>query len=315
MGNKYFSSEPHQNGIAIELSPSQMGEIVVIADNNQAAFFNQYGLTECKGWINAQVVELQLFTEIVVSIPEVVPPILVKGDEYSNTIRTNDYLWKTSRMELELYDRSQFGKWVKFGIVPIKHNSGFRYRRSRLLDMLTDNIQSEFSRGGALGVRLVNVGFGNLTPPDLVNIRGSWIQEPVIIQEQLPYVINTINSYGSTASPSPTPSLTPTPTTEVVNEFNIDVPGQTVILQPRTNRTSLTITVITPGASGGRIGAWENSNFSTAISPNPIAWTSSETGKIITELSSWKGEVRANHLGFGDPGDKATLKVTEKYTP
>lgn len=315
MGNKYFSSQQHQNDIAFSFSPVQMNQMVVLLDNNQATFFNRYGLTGCKGWISAQLIELYLYADITVSIPEVKPPELIRNDDYNNTVKTNDYLWKTSRMELELYKRSRFGSWIIFGVVPIKHNAGFRYRRSRLIDMFTDNVQSELGRGGAVGVRLMNVGFGSLTPPDKVSIVGSWIQEPVIIQEQLPYVTNTVNSYGATSSTSPSPSPSPTPTTEVVNEFNIDVPGLTTVLQARAKRTSLTITVLTPGASGGAIGAWENNNFSTAVSPNPIAWTPSETNKIITGLTSWKGEVRANHYGFGDPGDKATLKITEKYTP
>lgn len=316
MGNKYFSSQQHQNDIAFEFNASHMGQIVTLLDNNQASFFNQYDLTGCKGWISAQLVELYLYADIAVSIPEVKPPELVRGEDYLNTIRTNDYLWKTSRLELELYKRSRFGSWVIFGIVPIKHNAGFRYRRSRLIDMFTDNVQSELGRGGAVGIRLVNVGFGNLTPPDKVSIVGSWIQEPVIIQEQLPYVTNTVNSYGSTVSPSPSPSPTPTPSAEVTNEFTTGlIVTSTTVLQPRATRTSLTITVVTPGLSGGRVGAWENNNWASGISPNPVNWLSSENGKIITTFNTWKGEVKCNQNGFGDPGEEIQLKVTEKYTP
>lgn len=316
MGNKYFSAEQFQNDIALEIEPSQMNQIITIADNNQAAFFSEYDLTGCKGHINAQLVELQLFTVINVSIPEVPPPMLSREDgEYANVLRTNDYLWKTSRLELELYTRSRTGKWVMRGIVPIKHNAGFRFRRSRLIDLFTDNVQSEFGRGGAIGCRLVNVGFGNLMRPDLVNIAGSWIQEPIIVQEHHPLVNNTANYYSSTiASPSPSPS--PTPSNEVVNQFELNFVSQTILLEPRATRTSLSITVLTPGFSGGFVNPTDSTtgNLITTLNPNRITWTSQETGKVINDFTTWKGQVRGNQGGFGDPEDRVYLRITEKYT-
>lgn len=312
MGNKYFSSEQHQNDIAVEIAPTQMGQIVILADNNQSTFFSIYGLTGAKGWINAQLVELYCFSEINISIPEVRPPELKREDgEYANIQKTNDYLWKTSRLELELYKRGRNRKWILIGIVPIKHNGGFRYRRNRLMDLFTDNVQAEFGRGGAIGVKLVNVGYGNLQSPDKLTIQGSWIQEPVVVQEQLPAVVNTAYFTGT----SGTDENTTPPSNEVTNEFNIQIPGSTLILQSRATRISLVITVVTPGASGGAVGAWANNNFASGFPTNPVSWTPSEAGKIITAFDAWKGEIRANHYGFGDPGDTATLKITEKYTP
>lgn len=312
MGNKYFSAEQFQNDIAIEISPVQMNQIIVLADNNQTAFFSRYDLLGCKGHINAQLVELQLFTDIKISIPEAAPPMLDKADgEYINTIKVNDYLWKTSRMELELYTRSRTGKWVLRGIVPIKSNSGFRYRRSRLIDLFTDNVQSEFGKGGAIGAKLVNVGFGDLKSPDLVNIAGSWIQEPIIVQEQLPYVVNTVNVAGSSSSPSPSPSPSPTPV-ETINEFQLTLNGQTVILEAREKRTSLTITVVNAGASGGTVFTYDS--LGNVNNSSFIDFYSNESGRVITDLNTWKGKVGANQSGFGDPGDEITLKLTEKYT-
>lgn len=308
MGNKYFSSEQHQNDIAVEITPTQMGQIVILADNNQSNFFSTYGLTGAKGWINAQLVELYSFSTINISIPEVRPPELKREDgEYANIQKTNDYLWTTSRLELELYKRTRNRKWVLIGIVPIKHNGGFRYRRNRLIDLFTDNVQSEFGRGGAIGVKLVNVGYGNLQSPDKLTIYGSWIQEPVIVQEQLPAVVNTAYFTGTSGTDGGT---TDPPSNEVTNEFNVNIPGETVLLSPRATRTSVIITVLTPGNYGGSIYKIENNS--------PVGfvdYASTDTNRIVEDFSSYKGEIRANNAGFGFEGDASTLKITEKYTP
>lgn len=310
MGNKYFSSDQFQNTIAFAFKPQHMGQIVTIIDNNQEQFFSYYDLSNVKGSLNAQIIELYSFSTIEVSIPEATPPILDKADgEYVNVQKTNDWLWKTSRLELELYSKSVFGSWVLFGVVPIKHNAGFRYRRNRLLDMVTDSVQGILGRGGSLGMKLVNVGYGNLTLPDQVNITGGWIQEPIIVQEHLPTVNNTANYYGSSASPSPSPSPTPS-TNETINEFEIVVATATTLLQPRATRTGLTITVINAGAWGGAVGAWENNTWVGST----VDFYSNAEGLVIDQFNTWKGEVKANHIGFGDPGDEITLRIRETYT-
>lgn len=314
MGNKYFSSEQHQNDIAVEITPTQMGQIVVLADNNQSTFFSIYGLTGAKGWINAQLVELYCFSEINISIPEVRPPELRREDgEYANIQKTNDYLWTTSRLELELYKRTRNRKWALIGIVPIKHNGGFRYRRNRLMDLFTDNVQSEFGRGGAIGIKLINVGYGNLQSPDKLVIYGSWIQEPVIVQEQLPAVVNTAYFTGTSGSNGGT---TPPQNNEVTNEFTVSGIDWIVVVLERSTRISLSIEVITAGFSGGRVGARDAAgNWLTNLANNPVNWSSSEGGRIITTFTDWKGKLEACQNGWGDPGDSITLKITEKYAP
>lgn len=312
MGNKFFSAAQKQNNISFKFAPNQMGQVITLVDANKHRLFTAYGLRDAIGWTNVQIIELYCTSDITSSIPEATPPVLDRADgEYANLQKTQDYLWKTSRLELELYSRIKGGIWNYFGTVPLKHNSGFRYRRHRLIDLLTDNVQAEFGEGGALGVKLANVGYGNLAAGDRISIIGSWIQEVVIIQEQLPYVTNTAYFTGTSSSGNGT---TPPPTNETINEFNIQIPSQTVVLQPRATRTSLTITVTTPGFSGGFVGAWENNTWKSGFTSNPVNWDSSETGKIITDFTTWKGEVRANQAGFGDPEDTATLKITEKYT-
>lgn len=318
MPNKFFSAAQKQNNISFKFASNQMGQIVTLVDANKAKLFNKYSLKNATGWTNVQIVELYCTSDITLSIPEVEPPALNRADgEHANLLKTQDYLWKTSRLELELYSRTQGGAWNYFGTVPLKHNSGFRYRRHRLMDLLTDNVQAEFGEGGALGVKLINAGYGNLNAGDRISIIGSWIQEVVLVQDQIPYVVNTAYFTGTSSSASPSPSPSPTPTTnEVTNEFTTAlISSQTTILQPRATRTGLTITVITPGLSGGRVGAWENNAWASGFAVNPINWTSSETNKIITNFNTWKGEVRCNQNGFGDPGEEIKLKITEKYTP
>lgn len=312
MGNKYFSSQQFQNGIAFAFKPQHMGQVVTIIDNNQEQFFSYYDLSNAKGSLNAQLVELYCFSIIETSIPEAAPPVLNREDgEYINIQKTNDWLWKTSRLELELYSKSTFGSWVMFGIIPIKHNAGFRYRRNRVLDMVTDNVQGLLGRGDALGMRLVNAGYGNLTLPDQINIKGGWVQEPIVIQEHLPYVNNTLNVTGSSSSPSPSPTPAPAPV-ETINEFEITLNTSTQILAARDKRTALTITVVNAGNSGGTVFTYSSTG---AVNASPFFdFYSSETGKIITGLNDWKGAVGANQTGFGDPGDAVTLKVTETYT-
>lgn len=312
MPDKYFSSAQKQNNIAFSFSTAQAAsqQIVTLVDCNKFRLFNRYNLRNAVGWINAQIVELYC-TSSIISIPEVAPPILNREDgEYANLQKTQDYLWKTSRIDLELFSRVQNRPWVYIGSVPLKHNSGFRYRRHRLIDLLTDNVQCEFGEGGALGARLVNVGWGNISASDRVSIIGSYIEEAVLVQDQLPSVINTANFSGTSGGTAPAPAPT-----EVTNEFT--TPGirqSTKILDPREKRTSLVITVQTAGASGGVVGAWVNNNWSSTISPNPISWTSSQAGLVINGLTNWKGEVRANQAGFGDIVDSISLRVVEKYT-
>lgn len=312
MGNKYFSSDQFQNTIAFAFKPQHMGQIVTIIDNNQEQFFSYYDLSDVKGSLNAQIIELYSFSTIEVSIPEATPPILDKADgDYVNVQKTNDWLWKTSRLELELYSKSVFGSWVLFGVVPIKHNAGFRYRRNRLLDMITDSVQGILGRGGSLGMKLVNVGYGNLALPDQVNITGGWIQEPIIVQEHLPSVINTAYFTGTTGSNGGNTN----PPNEVINEFTISGVDWLTVCEERPNRTSLSIEVVTAGFSGGRVGARDAAgNWLTNLANNPVNWTSSEGGRIITTFTDWKGKLEACQSGWADPEDSISLKITEKYT-
>lgn len=313
--NKFFSAAQKQNNISFRFSPNQMGQIVTLIDASKHRLFSRYGLTKNIGWTNVQIVELYCTSDITTSLYEIKPPILNREDgEYANIQKTQDYLWTTERIELELYSRIQGGSWNFFGSVPLKHNSGFRYRRHRLIDLLTDNVQAEFGEGGALGARLVNVGYGNLSASDRVSIIGSWIQEVVLVQEQITSVSNIANFYGSSASASPSPSPTPT-VNEVTNEFTTPlIKTATTILAARSSRTALTITVVTPGASGGFVGAWVNNAWASEFTSNPVTWTASETNKVITAFNSWKGDIRCNQGGFGDNADAFALKITEKYT-
>ncbi|MBD2130699.1 hypothetical protein NDI39_10000 [Microcoleus sp. ZQ-A2] len=160
-------------------------------------------MADIKGWINGFVHDCWVTAKIR-SLPEVKLPLF--GNEDTPTDQLNKtllYEWGTDRLELEILLGDGLGNWGSFGETAIKNSNGYRYRKHRALDLMTDQSGFQLEENFKIGARLINVGFGDLTRADKVDILGSWTQEFVTIQPQPVYVTN--NVYGGTGTAPTTP--------------------------------------------------------------------------------------------------------------
>lgn len=181
--------------------PTQMGKNVILIDNHAHKIRGKFGLWDVPGWINALVHDLWV-TAKVNSLPEVTLPLLGEFDTQQEQLqKTLLYEWGSARLELELLLGDGSGRWASFGEAAIKNTNGFRYRKHRGLDMMTDNPGFQLEEGYQVAAKLINVGFGDLKVTDKIDIIGTWSQEFVAVQAQPPYVVN--NNYGSSTAPTP----------------------------------------------------------------------------------------------------------------
>ena len=202
----YYTFQPvkiHRQ-ILTNIIPTQMGKTVVIVDNTANKIRGKFGLWSVKGWINGLVHDCWVTAKIR-SLPEVKLPLFEEFDTATDRLqKTLLYEWGTARLELEILLGDSLGNWGSFGESAIKNSNGYRYRKHRTLDLMTDNPGFQLEEGFKVGVRLINVGFGDLTAADKIDVMGAWTQEFVAVQQQPPYVVN--NVYGSATTPTPTPT-------------------------------------------------------------------------------------------------------------
>lgn len=183
-----------------------MGKIVVLADNNAYAIKAKYGLGNVNGWINGLINELYLTAQII-SLPEVRLPEFEDFESPTDKLtKTLTYEWATARVEAELLLGDPIGNWASLGETALKNSNGYRYRKHRLLDLITDNPAFQLQENYKLGIKILNVGFGDITDRDKISITGSWIQEFIAIQYQPPYVVNNLYGGGGSTPTTPTTS-------------------------------------------------------------------------------------------------------------
>lgn len=291
----FYSFQPvsmHRN-ILVSLAPVQMGRTVILADNTANRIRGKYGLEKVKGWINGFIHDCWV-TAKVRSLPEVKLPIFGEFETPSDQLtKTLLYEWGTARLELELVLGDGLGQWASFGETAIKNSNGYRYRKHRALDLMTDQSGFQLEENFKIGARLINVGFGDLTNADKVDIIGSWTQEFVTIQPQPVYVVN--NVYGGSGTAPTTPvsnavlSLTLSSGTNAfigsATPINISLtkatPSKTYTATWRKDATQTTLVgSLTTDASGNATLTYDSSNFST-LGSGKYSLEITDNGKTI----------------------------------
>lgn len=239
----YYTFQPvkmHRNILA-SLKKAQMGKTVILCENTSHKIRGKFGMWNVPGWINALLTDLWV-TAQVSSLPEVKLPIIEDGETQTERLnKTILYEWGTARLELRFLLGDPLGNWASFGETSIKNPSGYRYRKHRVLDLITDNPGYSLEENWKLGVQLLNVGFGDLKDSDRLDITGAWTQEFVAIQAQPPYVVNTVSGSGSN-SPSPSPSPTPTPIVNPTFTLAYSTANSTTAIANTDEKLKLTIT-------------------------------------------------------------------------
>lgn len=208
----YYTFQPvkmHRN-ILLRMKKVQMGKLVILCENSAHTIRGKFNLWNVSGWVNGLLTDLWVTAQIG-SLPEVKLPIIVEGESQSDRLnKTIFYEWGTARLELDFLLGDPLGNWASFGETAIKNSNGYRYRKHRALDLITDSPGYTLEEGWKIACQLNNVGFGDLTDKDKLDLTGAWVQEFVAIQQQPPYVVNNLYGSGSSPSPSPSPSTTPT---------------------------------------------------------------------------------------------------------
>lgn len=273
----YYTFQPvkYHRQILTNILPSQMGKKIIIADNISHKIRGRFGLWDVPGWVNALIHDCWVTAKIR-SLPEVKLPIFGEFDPTEERLRkTLLYEWGTARLELELLLGDPLGNWGSFGETAIKNSNGYRYRKHRALDLMTDAPGFQLEEGYKIGVQLINVGFGDLTSQDKIDILGAWTQEFVAVQAQPPYVIN--NVYGSSQSPSPSP----TPTPVVIPTLTLSLASSaTTVNANNDEKINLIVTDIPVGTQ--LTGTWFKDGINTGIIESVIT-----TGNVI-QLSTLK---------------------------
>lgn len=187
--------------IVTNLNKTQMGRVITLCENSAHKIRGKFGLWNVPGWTNALIHELYL-TAHITSLPEVPLPVIEEFATPTDQLnKTLQYEWSTARIELEVLLGDSHGNWASLGETALKNSSGYRYRKHRLLDLITDNPGFQLEENFKLGVMLKNMGFGDIKDSDRLSITGSWTQEFIAVQQQPPYVVN--NNYGSSTAPTP----------------------------------------------------------------------------------------------------------------
>ena len=239
--------------ILTSLVPSQMGKTVVIVDNTSHKIRGRFGLWDVPGWINGLVHDCWVTAKIR-SLPEVKLPIFGEFETPTDKLqKTLLYEWGTARLELELLLGDGLGNWGSFGESAVKNSNGYKYRKHRALDLMTDNPGFFLEESFKIAVRLINVGFGDLTASDKIDVMGAWTQEFIAIQQQPPYVVN--NVYGSTAAP------TPPPTSQAV--LTLTLPSGTSARIA--SGTLIAVTLSKASANRSYTGTWRKDGTSTVL--------------------------------------------------
>lgn len=248
----------HRN-ILFNMLPVHMGKTITLVENSPARIRGKFSLWNVPGWVNGFIDDLWVTAKIR-GLPEVKLPIIEDGETSTERLqKTLLYEWGTARLELEFLLGDEQGRWASFGETAIKNSNGYRYRKHRAIDIITDNPGYRLQENWKIGARLVNVGFGDLTNKDVIDFTGSWNQEFIAIQAQPAYVIN--NVYGGTGSASPTPTPTPTPDPT----FALSLPeGKTSVVANNNEQIILSIANLPLGTE--LTGTWFKGSASTGIS-------------------------------------------------
>lgn len=173
--------------------------IVIVVNNDQAAYKTRFGITETTFNVNGFVDEIYCFAKLKNSLAEA-PQInfLATDTKDDRTAKSVAYEWgpDNPRIELCVWTRKNPGTslnptpWNLVGSVSLMNPSGHPWRRYRLLDLLTDNLGRKLGSNGQIGISLRDVGFGLIkSNEDVITIDGAYSQECVIFTATNPNIM------------------------------------------------------------------------------------------------------------------------------
>ena len=283
-----FQPVKMNRNILTNILPVQMGKRVVIVDNTAHKIRGKFGLWEVKGWINGLVHDCWVKAKIR-SLPEVKLPLFGEFETPTDKLtKTLLYEWGTARLELDVLLGDSLGNWGSFGESAIKNSNGYRYRKHRVMDLMTDNPGFTLEENFKIAVQLINVGFGDLTSSDQINIVGSWTQEFVSIQPQPPAVINNLYGGSGTATPIPTSNAVLVLT---LTSGNVAYIGSGTLI-------NINLSKATPSTT--YTATWRKEGTLTSLT---MSFTSDSSGNVTANYDS----VNFASLGAG----KYTLELTD----
>lgn len=117
-------------------------------------------------------------------VPAQLPDLALTASDTQRLTAALDLQWVSARIHLACLLSLDGGiNWSKVGEVSLL-NTGYPYASSNLLDLFTDSTALEVADGVAIGVQLLDVGFGRLNTGDSVTIAGAWVEE-IYLREAL----------------------------------------------------------------------------------------------------------------------------------
>lgn len=149
--------------------------------------------------VNTFLKSLKLYAKIRSLKEAPLPDIKLEDSETERIHKALDAQWKNPRKELNLFisnEPTAFNQfpdaniWRPIGSISLLNSAGYPYKRYNLLDLLTDNLAAELGSDGNIGISIVDVGFGFLTPIDEVYLSGSYVNEIVVKKESAAPIIN-----------------------------------------------------------------------------------------------------------------------------
>lgn len=181
--------------ITVKLDASSTDRIITVFENkpepDDAAYLRNADHVILNGFIKTFRA-----TSILNSIPEAqLPNFSVELSRAERLSRTRNVEWTQARKELQLYLAETPNNW--FPIAKASLLNIPPYRMIDLMEYFTSNLAIELGSTGAIGVSIVNAGYGLLGPTDSVYIHGSATTEVVVIPREL-QPINQCTPYGWT---------------------------------------------------------------------------------------------------------------------
>lgn len=183
--------------ISVPITPADGENIIIVVNNDQAAYKSRFGISENTFSLNGFVDELFCFARLKNSLAEA-PGIdfLPTDTKDERTAKSVAYEWGPHpRIELYVWVRKNPGTttnptpWNLVGSTSLMNPAGHPWRRYRLHSLLTDNLGRKLGPNGQVGVSLKDVGHGLIKSSlDVITIDGAYSQECVIFTPTNPQI-------------------------------------------------------------------------------------------------------------------------------
>lgn len=289
---------------AIQYSfPQMVNQIQTVAHCDMETMRLLYPNLEGQGWSNGHLKEWKVMAEIS-SLQEAPFPNL--ADEATNDQRLASTLqveWGSPRFHFCLWMTKKTNPspdpsvkdWVLEGKHSIIHAFGYPFRIYYPFDILTNNITRDFQDGTRFGFSIDDVGYGYPSteelPFDIITTSGNWVQELFLLSpDPQPVVIYISGASGGTNTPTPStpPSISGTPTTDVLLASSTNISFEISNLAAA---ISFTIELLR-----GSITA-KTDTFQTAGTTTTYTYNVNPTTYIANGTAAYKVKVTQGSLG------------------